>query len=131
MVDVADPIDLRMPSVHSSNEPTMANDSGPTHVSRALSELIALRGFARAQGNAQLQATWDQAAGAEIAAHTKVGELSRGTLQVMVSNPALLSELNGFHKATILQALRELRPEYKFKQLKFKLQTNLKKREPE
>lgn len=107
----------------------MANESGPTHVSRALSELIALRGFARVQGDAQLQAAWDQAAGAEIAPHTRVGELNRGTLQVMVANPALLAELNGFHKATILQALRQLRPEYKFKQLKFKLQTNLKKRE--
>jgi hypothetical protein len=107
----------------------MANDSGPVHVSRALSELIAARGYARVQGDAQMQALWDQAAGREIAAHTKVGELSRGTLQVLVGNAALLSELNGFHKATILQALKDKGPSYKFKQLKFKLQSNLKKRE--
>lgn len=108
----------------------MSQDSSPLHVSRALSELIALRGFARSQGDAQLQRAWDLAAGAEIAAHTRVGELNRGTLQVMVANPALLAELNGFHKANILQALREAQPEYKFKQLKFKLQTNLQKRIP-
>ena len=108
---------------------TEAKDPGPLHVSRALAELIAVRGFARAQGDAQLQAVWDQAAGAEIATHTKVGELNRGTLQVLVANPALMAELNGFHKATILQTLRETRPEYKIKQLKFKLQTNLKRRE--
>ncbi len=103
-------------------------DPGPMHVSRALTELIALRGFARSQGDAQLQTAWDQAVGAEIAAHTRVGELTRGTLQVLVANPALLGELNGFHKANILHALQLARPEYKFKQLKFKLQTNLRKR---
>ncbi|MDB5340435.1 MAG: hypothetical protein JWN70_6054, partial [Planctomycetaceae bacterium] len=37
--------------------------------------------------------------------------------------------LNGFHKAAILLALQQTRPEYKVKQLKFKLQTNLKKRD--
>jgi hypothetical protein len=106
----------------------MANESGPVHVSRALTELIALRGFARSQTDAQLQALWDQAAGPQIAAHTKVGELNRGTLQVLVGNPALMAELNGFHKANILQTLKQRGPEYKIKQLKFKLQTNLKKR---
>jgi hypothetical protein len=104
-------------------------DRSPLHVSLALTELIALRGFARSQGDAQLQSVWDQAVGAEIAAHTLVGELNRGTLQVMVANPALLAELNGFHKTNILQTLKDARPEYKFKQLKFKLQSNLKKRE--
>ncbi|MES2788351.1 MAG: DUF721 domain-containing protein [Planctomycetota bacterium] len=107
----------------------MVNDPGPLHLSKALTELIALRGFARVQGDAQLQADWDRAAGNEIAPHTRVGGLSRGTLQVMVANPALLAELNGFHKATILLALQQSRPDYKVKHLKFKLQSNLKKRE--
>ena len=105
----------------------MPTDPGPLHVSRALSELIAVRGFARSQGDAQLQQAWDQAVGAEIAGHTRVGELNRGTLQILVANPALLAELNGFHKANILQTLRETQPDYKIKQLKFKLQTNLRK----
>ena len=105
-------------------------DAGPLHVSRALTELIAIRGFARSQSDAQLQAVWDQAVGAEIAAYTRVGELNRGTLQVMVANPVLLAELNGFHKANILQSLQKASPAYKFKQLKFKLQTNLVRRDP-
>lgn len=104
-------------------------DRGPLHVSKALTELIALRGFARVQGDAQLQAAWDAAAGSTIAPHTRVAGLTRGTLQIMVANPALLAELNGFHKANILLALQQTRPEYKVKNLKFKLQTNLKKRE--
>lgn len=102
-------------------------NSGPLHVSKALSELISLRGFARVQGDAQLQAAWDQAAGPDIAPLTKVGGLSRGTLQVLVANPALLAELNGFHKTNILQLLKQTRPEYKVKQLKFKLQSGLKR----
>lgn len=108
---------------------THKSELGPLHVSLALTEFIALRGFARSQGDAQLQAIWDQAAGPEIAAYTRVGELSRGTLQVMVANPALLAELNGFHKTNLLQTLKTARPEYKFKQLRFKLQSNLRKRE--
>lgn len=107
------------------------NDRGPLHVSQALSELILLRGYARVQGSAQLQSVWDEVVGAEIAALTRVGELNRGTLQVMVGNPAMLAELNGFHKANILQTLKQNRPEYKIKQLKFKLETNLKKRRSE
>lgn len=105
----------------------MTTDPGPLHVSKALSELIALRGFARVQADAQLQAAWDQAAGTEIARLTKVGSLSRGTLQVLVSNAALLAELNGFHKSNLLVSLQQTRPEYKIKHLRFKLQSNLRK----
>jgi hypothetical protein len=107
----------------------MAEDRGHLHISRALAELIALRGFAKPQGDAQLQAAWDQAAGSEIAPHTRVGELSRGTLQIQVANAALLAELNGFHKTAILKSLQQTRPELRVKSLKFRLQTNLKKRE--
>ena len=109
----------------------MTEDRSPLHISRALAELIALRGFAKPQGDAQLQAAWDQAAGPQIAPHTRVGELSRGTLHIHVANTALMAELNGFHKAAILQSLQQQRPELRVKNLKFRLQTNLKKRELE
>ncbi len=109
----------------------MSEDRDRLHISKALAELIALRGFARPQADAQLQAAWDQAAGAEIASHTRVGELSRGTLQIHVANPALLAELNGFHKTAILKKLQQSRPELRVKSLKFRLQTNLKKRNTE
>lgn len=106
-------------------------DLGPLHVSKALAELIALRGFARPQADAQLQAAWDHAAGSDIATHTKVGELNRGALLVLVANAALLAELNGFHKTPILKSLQNTRPELRIKSLKFRLQSNLKKREIE
>lgn len=106
-------------------------DFGPLHVSKALAELIALRGFARPQADAQLQAAWDHAAGSDIATHTKVGELNRGALLVLVANAALLAELNGFHKTPILKSLQNTRPELRIKSLKFRLQSNLKKREIE
>lgn len=109
----------------------MVQDSGPLHVSKALAELIALRGFAKPQGDAQLQAAWDLAAGSEIAPHTKVSELNRGVLQILVANAALLAELNGFHKTPILKTLQQKRPELRVKSLKFRLQTNLKKRDTE
>ena len=109
----------------------MSQDPGPLHVSKALAQLIALRGYARPQGDAQLQAAWDAAAGSEIAPHTRVGELNRGTLQIQVANAALLAELNGFHKTAILKSLQQTRPELRVKGLKFRLQSNLKKRDTE
>lgn len=105
----------------------MVQDADPMHVSLAISELIAIRGLARSQGDAQLQACWDSIVGPDFAPLTRVGELSRGVLKISVANGALLSELNSFHKATLLQKLKTAQPELRLKSLKFQLQTNLRR----
>jgi len=104
--------------------------SDPTPLSTALAELIARRGLARTQGVTQLAVAWREVAGEKIASMTKVICLQRGVFEVGVANSALLAELNSFHRLTLLPKLQAKYPEQKIRDLKFKLRTDLKKKEP-
>jgi predicted nucleic acid-binding Zn ribbon protein len=99
---------------------------GPQQLSQALRQLIALRGYARPRGDAQLQNAWRDAVGQPIAKQTRAVAIRRGVLHVSVSNSALLSELNGFHKQLLLGKLTEMHGDLKIKELKFKLDSNIK-----
>jgi predicted nucleic acid-binding Zn ribbon protein len=103
--------------------------SDPTPLSAVLAELIARRGFARTQGVAQLAVAWREVAGEKIASMTKVICLQRGVFEVGVANSALLSELTTFHRATLLPKLQAKYPEQKIRDLKFKLRSDLQKKE--
>ena len=104
-----------------------ARSNEPQHVSQALAELIALRGYARRDAAAQLREAWDGVAGAEIARSTRATGLSRGVLQVSVSSASLLSELTGFHKRSLLAKLKETYPDLRIRDLKFRLDSGLKR----
>lgn len=103
----------------------MGAASEPQHVSRALSELIALRGLARFRGEAELANIWNELAGSAIAAQTRVLGIRRNVLNVGVSNSALLSELASFYRTELLQKLQERWPELQIKELKFRLDGRL------
>ena len=100
--------------------------SDPQPLARVLSELIALKGLARVHGNEQLQQAWKRVAGDNIGRCSAVIGLTRGVLQVGVTNTALLSELASFHKATLLESLQQQHPHLKIRELKFRLKTDLK-----
>ncbi|MFO1019566.1 MAG: DUF721 domain-containing protein [Planctomycetales bacterium] len=99
----------------------MREEPEPIHVSRALQELFALRGYARKGADRQLQEIWGEISGPAIAPETKAVQITRGVLQVQVSNAPLLGELTGFHKASLLSSLQQKHPELKIKDLKFRL----------
>ena len=99
----------------------MGMDSGPQHLSRALAELIAARGYARVGGNAQLQAAWSEIAGPQVARQSRAVAIKRGVLQVSVAHAPLLSELAAYLKGTLLEALQARHPDLKIRDLKFKL----------
>ena len=98
----------------------------PQHVGKVLSELIALKGLARVHGSQQLQQAWRTVAGEEIGRRSRVVELTRGVLQISVGSSAVLNELAGFHKQTILEALHQQFAHLKIREIKFKLKTDLK-----
>lgn len=104
----------------------MGASPDPLPLSRVLSELIALRGYARVQAGSQLDDAWRDAAGSNVATATKVQGIKRGVLQVSVDNSALLSELASFHKSTILATLQEKHPHLKLRDLKFALKGKMK-----
>jgi hypothetical protein len=103
----------------------MGGDSGPLHLARALSELIALRGLANVQSGSQLDDAWRHAAGSEIAAATRVQGIRRGVMQVAVGNAPLLGELASFHKGTLLETFRKNNPHLKVRDLKFVLKGDM------
>lgn len=103
----------------------MGLDRDPQPLSRALSELISLRGYARVQGDRQLQAAWLDAAGSAVARQSRAVAIRRSVLHVTVGNAPLLSELAAFHKATILETLRTRFPDLRIRDLKFRLDGSL------
>jgi predicted nucleic acid-binding Zn ribbon protein len=100
----------------------------PDRLSQAVTDLIALRGWARVRGNAQLAEAWKTIAGDSVASGTKVVGIRRGVLQVAVTNSPLLSELAAYHKTTLLAAFTRDHPELKIRDLKFVIRGNLSSR---
>ena len=93
----------------------------PLPLSVALSELIAIRGFARVRSDNELETAWKQVAGPEMTGQTRPLLISRGTLTISVENAPLLNELASFQGPELLQKLKQLYPHLKIKKLKFKL----------
>ena len=101
---------------------------GPRTLADSLAEVVARRGLARVQGDAQLAEIWKKLAGPAIAASTRVIGIKRGILQIGVRTAPLLSELVSFHQHTFKQTLLEQHSELKIRDLKFVLQGEMKKK---
>jgi predicted nucleic acid-binding Zn ribbon protein len=95
---------------------------GPQAIGDVLSELMAQRGYGRVQSAAAYEAAWREAAGPLAAQYTRVGRLSRGTLEVKVANSALVQEF-GFQKQELLKTLCGLLPDEGIKNLRFRVGT--------
>jgi Dna[CI] antecedent, DciA len=97
----------------------------PQSIGTALSQLFALKGYASVKGDAQLAAGWKELAGERIAERTAVLGVNRGVLQVGVSSAAMLSELVSFHKPKLVEELRSRFPDFKLRDIKFRLRGDL------
>ena len=103
---------------------------GPQKLSDVLSKLIAMRGYARREADAQLHGLWSVVAGELWAGQTRAMAIKRGVLHVDVAHSALLSELTAFHRGALLKKLQELYPHLDVRDLKFKLASRLRKPPP-
>lgn len=99
----------------------MSQFDEPLRLSAALTELIALRGYARIEEYKQFRRAWAAVAGEPLSRQTKVSRVLRGQLVIEVDNGALLSELSGFHSAGLLSRLQTEFSDLKIKGLKFRL----------
>ncbi len=93
----------------------------PLPLANALAELIAVRGYARRQADADLQAAWETAIERQWPGQTHASRVVRGVLQVTVTSSALLSELSAFHQAALTTALQNQAPHLRIKSIKFRL----------
>ncbi len=96
------------------------DERGPEPMGEILSRLCAARGWGRRQGRLHLEQAWADAAGPEFAAHTRVGALRRGVLEVTVDNAVLLQELAHFHKRRLLAEVRRRLPGTPLNDLRFR-----------
>ena len=95
-------------------------EKGPELIGEILSRLFTARGWGRRQGRLRLEQAWAEAAGADIAQHTRVGGLRRGVLEVEVKNAVLMHELAHYHKRRLLEELRRRLPELTLTDLRFR-----------
>lgn len=93
---------------------------GPRVLADVLSELFARRGYAQVEADDQMQTTWSEVAGAEVAAASRVVGLRSGCLEIIVQSSVLLHELAMFRQAELLTALQQRLPQSRLKRLKFR-----------
>ena len=97
------------------------NHRGPKPLSEVLAHLFAVRGYARLQGQSELEQAWNAAVGEPLCHQTQIGAVRRGILNVVVSHPALLEELATFQKPTLLAALRRDAPGTPIQDIRFRV----------
>jgi predicted nucleic acid-binding Zn ribbon protein len=93
---------------------------GPQTIGNVLSELMSRSGYARVQSASAYESAWRDAAGPLTARYTRVGQVRRGTLDVIVANSTLMQEL-GFQKRGLLRRLAELLPDEGIANLRFRV----------
>jgi len=86
-------------------------EKGPERLGEILSRLFTARGWGRRQDRLHLEKIWNEAVGPDHAAHSRVGAVRRGVLEVVGDNAVLLQELADYHKRRLLErAFVWLRP---------------------
>ena len=92
----------------------------PVRIREVLSQLMSRRGYGQSNSNKQKQQAWRQACGEPLGAHSRAGNLNRGTLTVFVRNSMVLQELT-FQQHEIIQRLAEIYPDLKVKALRMRV----------
>jgi len=92
----------------------------PAKMGDIVNRLIAQRGYLQTLGSEQLQEAWKEAAGSVLADETQIGNVRRGVLEIFTSDSCLIQELT-FRKQQLLQKLRQVAPDLKIRDLRFRV----------
>lgn len=84
--------------------------------------LVSNRGYAAEQAHRLTQQQWQAAAGLELGQRSRAGTVNRRILYVEVSDSIVLQELH-FRKQAILKSLQAALPEFKIKDVRFRVVT--------
>lgn len=101
------------------NQPDTQSPRGPQKIGDVLTDLLAQRGYAQVAAHEALQQGWSQVVG-KLDKFTRVTEVRRGTLYVMVTNSVVMQELT-FRKQQLTQAMATELPEYKINAIRFRV----------
>jgi len=86
-----------------------------------IKSLMVKRGITDEQTSLMTQEEWRKAVGPVLAAETRPGNLQRGQLYVYASSNLVLQELH-FSKASILKSLQTALPDFKIRDLRFRVE---------
>ena len=95
-------------------------DGQPTKVGDLLAAILARHGYAQTTARKELEDAWAAVASESVQSHTRVGSIRRGTLEILVDNPVLLSRLESFEKTRLLAGLKERVRHNQVERLKFR-----------
>ena len=90
-------------------------------IGELLRKLLRKKRFFQRRKYHDLASSWQQAAGQEVAGHTRISSFSEGTLTVEVDNAILLQELAGFMRLQLLAALQSSDAARDVAELRFRL----------
>ena len=96
-------------------------DRGPARLGEALKAVVKKTGLQRRLRWRDLDTVWREVVREEIASHTRVFRLANGRLEVEVDSAALMQELAGFYKSSILSELRSRASGRRIKNIVFRL----------
>lgn len=92
----------------------------PQRPANILSQLMARKGYGQKKTNDELDEVWNAIVGEKWQSKTRVGNVSRGVLEVFVSSAAVNQRL-GFQKKKLMTELTKRLPQNKIKDIKFSL----------
>jgi predicted nucleic acid-binding Zn ribbon protein len=107
------------------------NRRGPKVLSEILGELFTVKGYGQLRALGELEEAWNTAVGEPHCHQTRIGEVRRGVLTVIVAHPTLLEELAAFRKPELLQALRAGAPATPIQDIRFRVGSLDEPAEPE
>jgi predicted nucleic acid-binding Zn ribbon protein len=93
---------------------------GPQPIAETLSLLLARRGYAGVEAAAEREEAWGAIVGDKMAAYSRMGNVRRGVLEVIVGNSAALQELT-FQKKHLLDKIAAALPDQKIRDVRFRI----------
>lgn len=93
--------------------------TGPKKIGDVLTDLLAQRGYAQVASQAALQQGWSDVVG-NLDKFTRVSEVKRGTLHVIVTNSVVMQELT-FRKQDLTNAMAENLPDHNINEIRFRV----------
>ncbi|MHB0956632.1 MAG: DUF721 domain-containing protein [Pirellulaceae bacterium] len=114
------PIDDEIRQLHDDVARRQFFSKGPQPIAETLSLLLARRGYAGVEAAAERAETWVAIVGDKMALYSRMGNIRRGVLEIMVGNSAALQELT-FQKKQLLLKIMAALPDQKIRDVRFRI----------
>lgn len=95
---------------------------GPQRIADTLSTLMARRGYAQVETAGKRRDVWVAVVGKQLAAHSRVGNIRGGVMEVTVCNSTVLQELS-FRKTELIKKMAAALNDQQVTDMRFRIGT--------